>query len=154
MLDGNRGGELWDAVRSAGEEFRIRPIAPCEARRIEAGIFNYGSDINIIDTPFHVMGMERLVEAQSQEYMGKTALELARAAGVDRKLVGIELEGDQLRAELSEVWPAYSDGRRVGRVQMPSGRPDWRRTSGTCECRSISPSPAIGCRSSPRKASI
>ena len=29
----------------AGEEFNIRPIAPCEARRIEAGIFNYGSDI-------------------------------------------------------------------------------------------------------------
>jgi aminomethyltransferase len=26
------------------------------------------------------------------------------------------LEGDQLRAELSEVWPAFSDGRQVGRV--------------------------------------
>ena len=27
----------------AGKPHGIRPIAPCEARRIEAGIFNYGS---------------------------------------------------------------------------------------------------------------
>jgi aminomethyltransferase len=116
LLDGSRGADLWNAVHAAGEEFNIRPIAPCEARRIEAGIFNYGSDITITDTPLHVMGMERLVEPQSQDYMGKTELERVRATGVDRKLVGIELEADQLRAELSEFWPAYSDGKRVGDV--------------------------------------
>ncbi len=38
-------------IAAAGEEFDIRPIAPCEARRIEAGIFNYGSDIRLGDTP-------------------------------------------------------------------------------------------------------
>jgi aminomethyltransferase len=36
--------------------------------------------------------------------------------GVDRKLVGVFLEGNQLRAELSEVWPVFSGGREVGRV--------------------------------------
>ena len=40
----------------AGEEFAIRPIAPNEARRVEAGIFNCGSDITLADTPFHVIG--------------------------------------------------------------------------------------------------
>jgi aminomethyltransferase len=103
-------------VATAGEEFDIRPIAPCEARRIEAGIFNYGSDITLADTPFHVTGMERLVEVQDQDYLGKERLERLRTEGVDRKLVGMILEGDQLRAELSEVWPAFSDGRQVGRV--------------------------------------
>jgi aminomethyltransferase len=37
-------------------------------------------------------------------------------SGVDRKLVGIDLEGDQLRAELSQVGPALHDGEEVGRV--------------------------------------
>ena len=59
----------------AGKPHEIRPIAPCEARRIEAGIFNYGSDITINDTPFHVMGLERLVETQDADYIGKAALE-------------------------------------------------------------------------------
>ena len=49
------------------------------------------------------MGLERLVEEQPQDYIGKAALEKLRAKGVDRKLVGIELEGDELRAEMSRV---------------------------------------------------
>ena len=114
LLDGTRGDDLWNAIASAGEEFGIRPIAPCEARRIEAGIFNYGSDIRLSDTPFHVMGLERLVEDQPQDYIGKAALESLRASGVDRKLVGIELEGDELRAEMSRYWDASVDGTKVG----------------------------------------
>ncbi len=116
LLDGTRGADLWDAIISAGEEFGIRPIAPCEARRIEAGIFNYNSDFSIADTPLHVMGLERLVEDQPQDYIGKDALERIRREGVDRKLVGIELEGTELRAELSEVWAVHHDGAKVGRI--------------------------------------
>ena len=116
LLDGTRGDDLWNAIVDAGEGFGIRPIAPCEARRIEAGIFNYGSDFGLSDTPFHVMGLERLVEDQSQDYVGKDALERIRREGVDRKLVGLELEGDELRAEVSEYWPVHHDGARVGHV--------------------------------------
>src|SRR2546430_535214 len=42
LLDGRRGDELWEAIMGAGEEFAIRPIAPNEARRVEAGTFNWG----------------------------------------------------------------------------------------------------------------
>jgi aminomethyltransferase len=116
VLDRRDGAALWDAVAAAGEEFGIRPIAPCEARRIEAGIFNYGSDMTLDDTPLHITGMERLVEPQEQDYLGKDALERLRQTGVDRKLVGMHLEGDQLRAELSRPWPVLSGGSMVGRV--------------------------------------
>ena len=54
LRDPSRGGDLWDRLMDAGKPHDIRPIAPCEARRIEAGIFNYGSDMTITDTPFHV----------------------------------------------------------------------------------------------------
>jgi aminomethyltransferase len=116
LLDGTRGTDLWNAIMRAGEEFGIRPIAPSEARRIEAGIFNYGSDITLKDTPFHVMGLERLVEDQPQDYIGKDALERLRRDGVDRKLVGVEWEGEELRAELSRIWEASVGGKKVGHL--------------------------------------
>jgi glycine cleavage system aminomethyltransferase T len=62
------------------------------------------------------MGMERLVEHQPQNYLGKDALESIRHTGVDRKLVGVFLESDQLRAELSEVWPVFVNGKRLGQM--------------------------------------
>jgi aminomethyltransferase len=116
LRDPSRGAELWDRIMAAGAPHGIRPIAPCEARRIEAGIFNYGSDITIADTPFHVMGLERLVEPQEADYIGKAALEEIRATGVDRKLVGIEVDGDALPFELSRKCAAYHDGTAVGTV--------------------------------------
>jgi glycine cleavage system aminomethyltransferase T len=62
------------------------------------------------------MGMERLVEHQQQNFLGKEVLERIRHTGVDRKLVGVFLESNRLRAELSEVWPMYSNGKQVGRM--------------------------------------
>jgi glycine cleavage system aminomethyltransferase T len=116
LLDGSRGDELWDAIMGAGEEFGIRPIAPNEARRVEAGIFNWGSDITLADTPFHVMGLERLVEEQPQDYIGKEALARIRAEGVDRKLVGIEFDQSEPIEGITCIWPAHSGGRRIGKV--------------------------------------
>ncbi len=130
LLDGSKGDELWDAVAEAGEEFGIKPIAPCEARRIEGGIFNYGSDIRLGDTPFHVMGLERLVEDQPQDYIGKAPLEALRAKGVDRKLVGIELEGNELRAEMSEYWFVFSGGKQVGHMTDAVWSPGLKKNIG------------------------
>jgi glycine cleavage system aminomethyltransferase T len=130
LLSTDGGDQLWDAILRSGEEFSIRPIAPCEARRIEAGIFNYGSDITIEDTPFHVMGLERLVEEQPQEYIGKEALERIRREGVDRRLVGIELEMAELEAELDWFWPAHHGGVEVGKVTDAVWSPGLRKNIG------------------------
>jgi glycine cleavage system aminomethyltransferase T len=130
LLDGSRGDELWDAILDAGEEFGIRPIAPNEARRIEAGIFNYGSDITLADTPFHVMGLERLVEEQEGDYIGKSALERIRHEGVDRKLVGIELSAGAPLEGITRTWPAFHAGREVGRVTAAVWSPGLARNIG------------------------
>ncbi|MGZ8663001.1 MAG: glycine cleavage T C-terminal barrel domain-containing protein [Actinomycetota bacterium] len=130
VLSNDGGTALWDAIMRVGEEFGIRAIAPCEARRIEAGIFNYGSDMTIDDTPFHVLGLERLVEDQPQDYIGKEALERIRREGVDRKLVGIELDMQELQAELEWFWPVHRDGRQVGRVTDAVWSPGLRKNIG------------------------
>jgi glycine cleavage system aminomethyltransferase T len=116
ILSNERGDELWNAIFEAGEEFNIRAVAPVEARRIEAGIMNLNSDMTLANNPFEIMGFERLVEEQPQDYIGKQALERIRREGVRQKLVGIELEGTELRAELSWFWPVRRDGKEVGRV--------------------------------------
>ena len=116
LRDPALGGELWDRIMEAGRPHAIRPIAPCEARRIEAGIFNYGSDMTIDNNPFEVSGLERLVEPQDADYIGKAALERIRAEGVTRKLVGLEVAGDALPFEIAEKRPAYRGGEPVGTV--------------------------------------
>jgi glycine cleavage system aminomethyltransferase T len=116
LQDPSRGEELWDRLMAAGAAHDIRPIAPCEARRIEAGIFNYNSDFTMANNPFQVMGLERLVEPQQADYIGKAALERIRAEGVSRKLVGIEVGGEPLPFEITEFWPAFHDGEEVGHV--------------------------------------
>jgi aminomethyltransferase len=130
LLDGSQGADLWAAIMAAGEEYGIRPIAPSEARRIEAGIFNLGSDMTLRDTPFHVLGLERLVEEQPQDYIGKAALERIRAQGVDRKLVGIEFTRSDPLPGIAAIWPAYYERREVGRVTAAAWSPGLGRNIG------------------------
>jgi glycine cleavage system aminomethyltransferase T len=119
LRDGSRGPELWDRVMVAGAPYRMRPIAPSDQRRLEAGIFNYGNDMGIEDTPLHVTGMERLVEL-SADFIGKPALERIAAEGVDRKLVGVEIGGEPFRMWLEDFWPVRAGGEVVGRLTSAS----------------------------------
>jgi glycine cleavage system aminomethyltransferase T len=127
LCDTSRGDDLWRRVEEAGEPHGIRAIAPSEARRIEAGIFNYGSDIGPEDTPLHVTGLERLAELdQEADFIGKEALRRIAEQGVDRKLVGIEIAGDPMTDEgaLSEFWPVADGGDEpVGRVTAGAWSP-------------------------------
>jgi aminomethyltransferase len=68
------------------------------------------------NNPFEVTGLERLVEAQEADYVGKAALERIRGQAVTRKLVGIEAPGDPTFFELTEARPALAGGQRIGRV--------------------------------------
>jgi aminomethyltransferase len=103
----------------AGEPYRIRPIAPSDQRRLEAGILNYGNDMGVEDTPFHVTGMERLVEF-SADFIGRGALQRIAADGVDRKLVGVEIGGEAFRLWLEDFWPVRRDGEVVGKLTSAS----------------------------------
>jgi aminomethyltransferase len=130
ILDASRGTELWDAVLAAGEPFGIRPAIPSMIRRLEAGIFNYGSDMTLENNPFELMGMERLVEEQPQDYIGKDALERIRREGVTRKLVGIDIDGDEIGFDPTDFWPVHHGGTRVGKVTDAVWSPRLERNIG------------------------
>jgi aminomethyltransferase len=131
LRDGSRGEELWERIMEAGREYDIRPIAPCEARRIEAGIFNYRSDMTLENNPFEVTGLERLVDLDKEaDYIGKEALARIRAEGVTRKLVGVEIPGEALPVELSHPWPVLRNDEPVGRVTDAIWSPRLERNIG------------------------
>jgi glycine cleavage system aminomethyltransferase T len=134
LQDSSRGDELWRLVEEAGAPFDIRAIAPSEARRIEAGIFNYGSDMRPEDTPFHITGLERLVELEQEaDFIGKDALRLIAEEGVDRKLVGIDIGGAPMSDEgaLNDLWPVHDPGGvRIGRVTAGAWSPRLERNIG------------------------
>jgi glycine cleavage system aminomethyltransferase T len=134
LCDCSRGDDLFERVLQAGEPYGARVIAPSEARRIEAGIFNYGSDMRVEDTPYHVTGLERLVELdQEADFTGKSELARIAERGVDRKLVGIEIDGDPMTDEgaLNDFWAVHAQGGdRVGRVTAAAWSPRLERNIG------------------------
>ncbi len=130
LRDPSRGDELWNRIIEAGARHDIKPIAPSEPRRVEAGIFNYGNDMTIANNPFEITGLERLVEDQAADYIGKQALMRVKAEGVKQKLVGVELEGEPQGYEIAEHWPAYTNGDRVGRVTIAIWSPRLEKNIG------------------------
>jgi glycine cleavage system aminomethyltransferase T len=117
LQDSERGDDLWERVMAAGRLHQIRPIAPCEARRIEAGIYNYGSDMTLENNPFEVTGLERLVDLDKEaDFIGRVALTRIKSEGVTRKLVGVMIAGESLAVELAEPWPVLEKDKVVGRI--------------------------------------
>ncbi len=118
LRDPSSGDALWNKIMEAGKPHDIKPIAPSQVRRVEAGIFSYGADMTIQNNPFEITGLERLVEDQAADYIGKEALMRIKAEGVKRKLVGIEIEGEPWVIQPVEPLLAYRSGKPVGRVTI------------------------------------
>ena len=124
LRDAGRGIELWDLIMDAGEEFELRPTAPSDQRRLEAGIFNYGNDMDSTNNPFEITGLERLVELDNgNEFVSRAALEKIRDLGVAKKLVGVGIDGPPLGMWLEDYWPVRIDGRTVGRLTSAGHSP-------------------------------
>jgi glycine cleavage system aminomethyltransferase T len=125
LRDSSKAHDLWDAIMAAGEEFDLRAIAPSDQRRMEAGIFNYGNDMDITNNPFEITGLERLVELDNDnEFVSRKALEHIREEGVRQKLVGVTIDGDPLGMWLEDFWPVVdSDRAHVGRLVSASYSP-------------------------------
>lgn len=115
LRDGSRGEELWERILEAGRPFNIRPTGPSDIRRIEGGILNHGVDMTLDTNPYEV-GLDRLVDLDKEaEFLGREALRRVRAEGVQRRLVGVEIEGAPIEFNMTR-WPVRKGGDKVGQV--------------------------------------
>jgi glycine cleavage system aminomethyltransferase T len=118
------GVKLWDAVLEAGKPHGLEVIGPCHIRRIEGGILALGPTCDMwYDTnPYEVgMGYDWMVDLESgTDFIGHEALSKIKAEGPKRKLVGVEIGGEQLGSyndgSMVDVFPVHKDGSRIGKV--------------------------------------
>jgi aminomethyltransferase len=133
LLDTSKGTELWEALMEVGAPYNVRPTGPSDIRRIEGAIFNWGADMTYENNAFE-MGLERLVDfgLADDACISIAALRRVRDAGVDRRIVGVELDGEPFPELNNTKWPAYAEGGLVGKVTSAIYSPRLEKNIGYC----------------------
>jgi len=133
LLDSTRGTELWETLMEVGRPYGVKPTGPSDIRRIEGGILNWGADMTIDDNAFEI-GLERLVDLglADDACISIAAYRRIAAAGVARRLVGVEIDGAPFTGLNNVTWPASHDGEVVGRVTSAIYSPRLGRNIGYC----------------------
>jgi len=84
--------KIWNKVMEAGREFAIIPcgLGCRNTLRLESKMALYGHEISDKINVWEA-GLDRYCKMEKGDFMGRAALEKARAAGLKRTLVGIEM---------------------------------------------------------------
>ncbi len=107
----------------AGKPYDIKPATPSSIERVESGLLNYWEDITDQTNPFEV-GLGRFVALDHEvDFIGKEALKKIKAAGITRKLVGLEIHSEPL-FRLTQPRPIECNGQRVGAISSAVYSPD------------------------------
>jgi len=132
LEDTSKGTELWEKVMKAGEPFNVRPTGPSDIRRIEGAIFNWGADMTY-ENNAHEMGLGRLVDDLADDAcISVAALRKIEANGVERKINGVEFDGDPFPALNNVKWAASNGGQVVGKVTSAIYSPRLKKNIGYC----------------------
>ena len=106
---------VWNALLEAGKAFGLMPygVLAMQTLRLEKAFPLYGIDITEEVTPFH-MGLDRWIRFEGRDFIGRDALLRVRDEGVDRRWVGLMLEGDVAASVRDEI--VDESGARIGYV--------------------------------------
>jgi len=83
---------VWNAVLEAGKEFGVVPcgLGSRNTLRLEGKLPLYGHEISDTINVWEA-GLDRFCKMEKPEFVGRAALEKAKALGVNRTLVGLEM---------------------------------------------------------------
>ena len=116
LRDGSKGNELYEKIMNAGKEFGLQPGHTSTIRRIEGGMLSYHADADINTNPFE-LGYDRLVNLDSDiNFIGKEALKKIKDEGINRKQVGLKIDGEPLKAPNTTFWPILKNAKQIGKV--------------------------------------
>jgi aminomethyltransferase len=85
---------VWNEILGAGKEFGIVPcgLGARNTLRLEGSLSLYGHEISDTINVWEA-GLDRFCKMEKPEFIGRAALEKAKAEGVSRTLVGLEMTG-------------------------------------------------------------
>jgi aminomethyltransferase len=83
---------VWNEILEAGKEFGALPcgLGARNTLRLEAKLPLYGHEISDTINVWEA-GLDRFIKMEKPEFIGRAALERAKAAGLKRTLVGLEM---------------------------------------------------------------
>lgn len=119
---------LWEELLAAGASHRLVPagLGARDTLRLEAAMALYGHELDDQTTPWEA-ALAWTVKMDSGEFIGRSALEAAKAAGPSKRLVGFEVRGRGIAREGSEI---YAGEETVGRVTSGTFSPTLERALG------------------------
>jgi glycine cleavage system T protein (aminomethyltransferase) len=142
---------VWDALVQAGRAFDLHPagMLALDVARIEAGLLLIDVDFSSSKkalipaqrySPFE-MGLGRLVQLDKARFVGQSALAAEQRRGPARRVVGLELDWDELEALHERIGlapqipaaasrvavPIYKDGRQVGKATSTTWSPTLKK---------------------------
>tara|TARA_B100000941_G_scaffold276845_1_gene239855 strand:- start:455 stop:1564 length:1110 start_codon:yes stop_codon:yes gene_type:complete len=118
LLSAKLAINLWDFLVS-------KKIAPCglgarDTLRLEAGMHLYGQDLNEETTPYEA-GLGWLVNLENNhEFFGRNYLENQSRYGIQKKLVGLVIEGKAIARKGCEVFKGKEN---IGKITSGSWSP-------------------------------
>jgi aminomethyltransferase len=117
---------VWNEVLEAGKEFGVVPcgLGSRNTLRLEGKLPLYGHEISDTINVWEA-GLDRFIKMDKPEFVGKEALEKAKAAGLKRTLVGLEMVDRGIARDGYKVQDA--SGSEIGYVTSGSFAPYLKR---------------------------
>ncbi len=117
----DQASTVWEACVQAGQMEGVVAVGlgARDTLRLEAGYLLYGQDMDKHTTPLEA-GLSRLVHFEAGEFLGRAALQQQKAHGVDKKLIGVQMEE---RGIPRPGYPLWSHGQVVGQITSGTQSP-------------------------------
>jgi aminomethyltransferase len=117
---------VWNEILDAGREFGLVPcgLGARNTLRLEGKLPLYGHEISDTINVWEA-GLDRFCKMEKPEFVGRGALEKAKAAGVTRTLVGLEMTERGIARDSYQVLDG--SGREIGYVTSGSPAPFLKR---------------------------
>lgn len=106
---------IWRAILEEGKPYQIEPIGlgARDSLRLEMKMCLYGNDIDESTNPLEA-GLGWITKLAKADFVGKSAIEKVKNAGLTRKLVAIEVEGSAFPRQHYPIEDV--NGNKIGEV--------------------------------------
>jgi aminomethyltransferase len=150
-MPAERATAVWDALMAAGGPFDVKPagMLALDVARIEAGLLLIEVDFfsskkamipSQTFSPFE-LGLDRLVALDKPRFIGQRALREEHRRGAARRIVGLEIDWNDVEKIYDEIGlapavaatasriavPVYRNGRQVGKATSTTWSPVLKR---------------------------